>query len=81
LRYAVQQWKPAPRFVLLVGLASYDPKGYLAEKGAIRIKGEAYVGVHSGLHRFHPTQILIRADGPYTEIMKKYEAYEEVRSI
>jgi hypothetical protein len=29
LRYATAQWTPAPRFVLLVGDASLDPKNYL----------------------------------------------------
>jgi Peptidase family C25 len=29
LSYAVKQWHPAPRFVLLVGDASMDPKNYL----------------------------------------------------
>jgi hypothetical protein len=29
LRYAVAEWTPAPRFVLLVGDASLDPKNYL----------------------------------------------------
>jgi hypothetical protein len=29
LRFATEQWKPAPRFVLFVGHASHDPKDYL----------------------------------------------------
>lgn len=27
--YAIENWKPAPQYLLLVGDASYDPKGYL----------------------------------------------------
>ena len=30
LLYAKENWQPAPRFILLVGDASYDPRGYLA---------------------------------------------------
>jgi hypothetical protein len=30
MRYAAQHWKPSPRFLLLVGDASYDPRGYIA---------------------------------------------------
>lgn len=34
---ATQGWNPAPRFLLLVGDASYDPKGYLAPPEANRL--------------------------------------------
>jgi len=35
LRHAVESWqKPAPQYVLLVGDATYDPRGYLAPPGA-----------------------------------------------
>jgi hypothetical protein len=35
LRYAAESWqKPAPQYVLLVGDATYDPRGYLAPAGA-----------------------------------------------
>ncbi len=37
LRYAAANWQPAPRFLLLVGDASYDPKGYLAPPEANRL--------------------------------------------
>lgn len=33
LRYAREQWPSPPRFVLLVGDASYDPRGYLGIAG------------------------------------------------
>jgi len=35
LKYAAEAWqKPAPQYVLLVGDATYDPRGYLAPAGA-----------------------------------------------
>jgi hypothetical protein len=34
LHFAVENWDPAPRYLLLVGDASYDPKGYLAPADA-----------------------------------------------
>ncbi len=37
LQYATQNWTPAPRFVLLVGDASYDPLGYQALPEANRL--------------------------------------------
>jgi hypothetical protein len=37
VRYAVQNWQPAPRFLLLVGDGSYDPKGYLSSPEANRL--------------------------------------------
>jgi len=40
LAYASMHWKPAPRYLLLVGDASYDPKGYLAAPEANRLTVE-----------------------------------------
>lgn len=37
LRWAAENWDPAPRFVLLVGDGSYDPRGYLATPEANRL--------------------------------------------
>jgi len=37
LAYAWQNWQPAPRFVLLVGDATYDPLGYVAPPEANRL--------------------------------------------
>lgn len=37
LRYAAENYEPAPRFVLLVGDGSYDPRGYLAPPEANRV--------------------------------------------
>ncbi len=34
LRFAVENWDPAPRYLLLVGDASYDPKGYQSSPDA-----------------------------------------------
>lgn len=34
LHFAVENWDPAPRYLLLVGDASYDPKGYQAPADA-----------------------------------------------
>jgi hypothetical protein len=30
VRYASENWQPAPRYLLIVGDATYDPKGYIA---------------------------------------------------
>ncbi len=35
--YAMQNWKPAPQYLVLVGDASYDPKGYLGNMQANRL--------------------------------------------
>jgi len=37
LRFAAATWQPAPRFVLLAGDATYDPKGYLDPAGGNRL--------------------------------------------
>ena len=37
LTYALQNWQPAPRYVLLVGDATYDPRGYTAPPEANRL--------------------------------------------
>jgi hypothetical protein len=37
LEYAVRNWQPAPRYVLLVGDATFDPRGYTAPKEANRL--------------------------------------------
>ncbi|MFQ5858924.1 MAG: C25 family cysteine peptidase, partial [Anaerolineae bacterium] len=37
LRYAAQAWQPAPRYLLLVGDATYDPRGYLTPAEANRV--------------------------------------------
>ena len=37
MRYAAENWQPAPRFLLLVGDATYDPKGYLTPEEANRL--------------------------------------------
>lgn len=37
LAYAVQNWSPAPRYVLLLGDATYDPKGYTTDPTANRL--------------------------------------------
>ena len=37
LDYALQNWQPAPRYVLLVGDATYDPRGYFAPPEANRL--------------------------------------------
>lgn len=37
LRYASQNWQVGPRYVLLVGDSSYDPRGYLGQSEANRL--------------------------------------------
>lgn len=37
LTYAAQAWKPAPRYLLLVGDATYDPRGYVTPPEANRV--------------------------------------------
>jgi hypothetical protein len=37
LNYAHQNWQPAPRYVLLVGDATYDPRGYVSATDANRL--------------------------------------------
>ena len=37
LRYAHQTWDTAPKFVILVGDATYDPRGYISEWKANRV--------------------------------------------
>ncbi len=37
LKYSILHWQPVPRFVLLVGDASYDPKGFMGISQANRL--------------------------------------------
>lgn len=37
LNYAVENWSPAPKYLLLVGDASYDPKGYTSDSSGNRL--------------------------------------------
>jgi hypothetical protein len=37
MKYAAQSWNPAPRYLLLVGDATYDPLGYVAPPEANRL--------------------------------------------
>lgn len=37
LHYAAANWSPAPRFLLLVGDATYDPRGYISPPEANRV--------------------------------------------
>ncbi|RME46927.1 MAG: hypothetical protein D6791_07060 [Chloroflexi bacterium] len=37
LKYARQSWQPAPRYLLLVGDATYDPQGYVTPPEANRV--------------------------------------------
>jgi len=37
IQYAAEHWQPAPRFVLLLGDASYDPKGYISTPDVNRL--------------------------------------------
>ncbi len=37
IRYAAESWEPAPRYVLLVGDATYDPLGYVSNPEANRV--------------------------------------------
>ncbi len=37
LKHAVASWEPAPQYVLLVGDASYDPRGYITPAEANRV--------------------------------------------
>jgi hypothetical protein len=39
VQYAARSWQPAPRFLLLVGDATYDPRGYTAPAEANRLPG------------------------------------------
>lgn len=46
--YAAQNWDPKPRYLLLVGDASYDPKGYLAPIDANRLPAFLVDTVYGG---------------------------------
>lgn len=48
MRYAAENWQPAPRFLLLVGDATYDPKGYLAPQEANRLPAFLVDTVYGG---------------------------------
>jgi hypothetical protein len=48
MQYAVSNWKPAPRDLLLVGDASYDPRGYLAPPEANRLPTFLVMTVYGG---------------------------------
>jgi len=37
LEFAVQSWKPSPRFLLLVGDSTYDPRGYISTPESNRL--------------------------------------------
>jgi hypothetical protein len=37
MQFAAQRWQPVPRYLLLVGDATYDPKGYIAPQEANRL--------------------------------------------
>jgi len=37
IRHTAQNWDPSPRYILLVGDATYDPKGYITPEGANRL--------------------------------------------
>jgi len=48
LRYAGQAWQPAPRYLLLVGDATYDPRGYLTPPEANRVPSFLIPTVYGG---------------------------------
>jgi len=48
LQYAVQSWKPAPRYVLLIGDATFDPRGYQTPPEANRLPTYLIPTVYGG---------------------------------
>ncbi len=48
MAYAAEAWDPAPRYLLLVGDASYDPRGYLTPPEANRLPTFLVQTVHGG---------------------------------
>jgi hypothetical protein len=48
LKYAVQSWQPAPRYLLLVGDATYDSRGYVAPPEANRLPSFLIPTIYGG---------------------------------
>ncbi len=48
VRYALQNWQPAPQYLVLVGDATYDPLGYVAAPEANRLPTFLVFTVHGG---------------------------------
>jgi hypothetical protein len=63
LQYATQNWLPAPRFVLLVGDASYDPLGFQAPPEANRLPVAMIDTVYGGQTASDVDYVQVNQDG------------------
>lgn len=63
LREATQNWQLAPRFVLLVGDASYDPLGFLAPPEANRMPVSLVETIYGGQTASDVPYVQVNADG------------------
>ncbi len=63
LQYATQNWLPAPRFVLLVGDASFDPLGYQALPEANRLPAPMIDTIYGGQTASDVDYVQVNDDG------------------
>ena len=63
LQHATQNWLPAPRFVLLVGDASYDPYGFQAPREANRLPVPMIDTIYGGQTASDVDYVQVNQDG------------------